>query len=74
VPRAEAGLADEVRRVRAALRENAGRRTRVRAVVAPRSAVRAVWDLADRWIAVKASWAARLTTLFRRPSRHQPSG
>jgi transglutaminase-like putative cysteine protease len=74
-PRAEAGLADEVRRVRAALRENAGGATRVRAVVAPRSAVRAVWDLADRWSALKASWAGRLATLVRRPSRHrQPSG
>ncbi|MER6561168.1 DUF3488 and transglutaminase-like domain-containing protein [Streptomyces sp. NPDC001027] len=74
-PRAESGLADEVRRVRAALRENAGGATRVRAVVAPRSAVRAVWDLADRWSALKASWAGRLATLVRRPSRRQqPSG
>ncbi|MFF3843936.1 DUF3488 and DUF4129 domain-containing transglutaminase family protein [Streptomyces sp. NPDC002328] len=65
-PRAEAGLADEVRGVRAALRSRVGRRTRLRAVVAPRSAVRAAWDLADRWTAVKASWAARLATLTRR--------
>ncbi|MEU2288084.1 DUF3488 and transglutaminase-like domain-containing protein [Streptomyces sp. NPDC013178] len=67
-PRAEAGLADEVRKVRAALRERAGRRTRLRAVVAPRSAIRAVWDLTDRWTALKAAWAARLATLVRRPS------
>ncbi|MFH8804686.1 transglutaminaseTgpA domain-containing protein [Streptomyces sp. NPDC017936] len=70
-PRAAAGLADDVREVRAALRARVGRRTRLRAVVAPRSAVRAVWDLADRWAAVKAAWAARLATLTRRPS---PSG
>jgi hypothetical protein len=67
-PRAEAGLADEVRQVRAALRARVSRGTRLRAVVAPRSAVRAVWDLADRWAALKAAWAARLATLVRRPS------
>ncbi|MFI6032652.1 DUF3488 and DUF4129 domain-containing transglutaminase family protein [Streptomyces sp. NPDC051315] len=70
-PRPEAGLADDVRRVRVALRERVSRRTRLRAVVAPRSAVRAVWDLTDRWTAVKAAWRARLMTLARRPS---PSG
>ncbi|MFG3087647.1 transglutaminaseTgpA domain-containing protein [Streptomyces antibioticus] len=77
-PRAEAGLADEVRAVRAALRARVGRTTRIRAVVAPRSAMRAVWDLSDRWTALKASWAARLRTrawaarltgLMRRPGR-----
>jgi transglutaminase-like putative cysteine protease len=67
-PRAEAGLAQEVRTVRAALRARVSRRTRLRAVVAPRSAVRAVWDLADRWAALKAAGAARLATLVRRPS------
>jgi transglutaminase-like putative cysteine protease len=70
-PRAEAGLADDVRKVRVALRARVSRRTRLRAVVAPRSAIRAVWDLADRWTAVKATWTARLATLIRRPS---PSG
>ncbi|MFI7298821.1 DUF3488 and DUF4129 domain-containing transglutaminase family protein [Streptomyces sp. NPDC050121] len=70
-PRAEAGLADEVRKVRGALREKADWTTRVRAVVAPRSAIRALWDLSDRWTAFKASWAARLTALVRRPSGQQ---
>lgn len=70
-PRAEAGLADEVRTVRAALREKVGWTTRVRAVVAPRSAIRAVWDLTDRWTGLKASWTARLTALVRRPSGQQ---
>ncbi|MFI5871110.1 DUF3488 and DUF4129 domain-containing transglutaminase family protein [Streptomyces sp. NPDC051445] len=73
-PRAEAGLADDVRRVRAALREKVGWSTRVRAVVAPRSAVRAVWDLSDRWKSRKASWAARLAALVRRPSGQQQGG
>ncbi|MFF8968075.1 DUF3488 and DUF4129 domain-containing transglutaminase family protein [Streptomyces sp. NPDC014995] len=72
-PRTEAGLADDVREVRMALRARVSRRTRLRAVVAPRSAVRAVWDLTDRWTAVKAAWAARLATLMRRlsPSGHE---
>ncbi|MFD7439695.1 transglutaminaseTgpA domain-containing protein [Streptomyces sp. NPDC059861] len=71
-PHAEAGLADEVRRLRGALRARAGRRTRIRAVLAPRSAVRAVWDLNDRWLAMKGrvatGWAAALA---RRPFGQQ---
>ncbi|MFD7137723.1 DUF3488 and DUF4129 domain-containing transglutaminase family protein [Streptomyces sp. NPDC059894] len=70
-PRAEAGLADEVREVWAALRARAGRRTRLRAVLAPRSAVRAVWELTDRWTALRAAGAARWASLTRRAS---PSG
>ncbi|WP_460064628.1 transglutaminase family protein [Streptomyces sp. YKOK-I1] len=74
-PRAGTGLSEEVRRVRAALRARVGWTTRVRAVVAPRSAVRAVWDLADRWTAFKASWAERAdrlaSLLRRRPSGQQ---
>ncbi|MFH9857761.1 DUF3488 and DUF4129 domain-containing transglutaminase family protein [Streptomyces sp. NPDC017202] len=65
-PRAEAGLAEDVRTVRVALRARVGRRTRLRAVVAPRSAVRVVWDLSDRWTAAKAACSARLTALARR--------
>ncbi|MCH0566441.1 MULTISPECIES: DUF3488 and transglutaminase-like domain-containing protein [unclassified Streptomyces] len=67
-PQAQPGLADDARRVRAALRKSASRTTRLRAVVAPRSAVRAVWDVTDRWRAVRARWTARWTTLLRRPS------
>ncbi|WP_340380720.1 DUF3488 and transglutaminase-like domain-containing protein [Streptomyces sp. SS7] len=74
-PRAGTGLSQEVHRVRAALRARVGWTTRVRAVVAPRSAVRAVWDLADRWTALKASWAGRAAQLAgllrRRPSGQQ---
>ncbi|MGW1545220.1 transglutaminase family protein [Streptomyces sp. NPDC002309] len=71
-PRAEAGLTDDVHQVRVALRSRAGRRTRVRAVLAPRSAVRALWDLNERWLAVKGrvatGWAA---VLARRPFGQQ---
>ncbi|MGV9274136.1 transglutaminase TgpA family protein [Streptomyces griseosporeus] len=70
-PQAQAGLAEDARRLRAALRERVGWTTRLRAVVAPRSAIRAVWDLADRWTAVRARWTARWTALLRRPSGQQ---
>lgn len=70
-PQAQAGLAEDARTLRAALRERVGWRTRLRAVVAPRSAIRAVWDLTDRWTAVRARWAARWTALLRRPSGQQ---
>jgi transglutaminase-like putative cysteine protease len=67
-PQAVSGLADDVRRLRVALRSRVSRSTRLRAVVAPRSAIRAVWDLADRWTAFKQRLTVRMTTLFRRPS------
>jgi transglutaminase-like putative cysteine protease len=67
-PQPVSGLADDVRRLRVALRARVSRSTRVRAVVAPRSAVRAVWDLADRWAAFKERLAVRLAALVRRPS------
>ncbi|MFF9276232.1 transglutaminase family protein [Streptomyces griseosporeus] len=70
-PQAQPGLAEDARRLRAALRERVGWTTRLRAVVAPRSAIRAVWDLADRWTAVRARWTARWTALLRRPSGQQ---
>jgi transglutaminase-like putative cysteine protease len=70
-PQAPTGLAAEVRRVRAALRSRVGWRTRVRAVLAPRSAVRAVWNVADRWTAFRARWAGRRPALLRRPSGQQ---
>ncbi|CAL9606017.1 hypothetical protein SUDANB105_05519 [Streptomyces sp. enrichment culture] len=70
-PQAVTGLAAEVRQVRAALRSRVGWRTRVRAVLAPRSAVRALWDVADRWSAFRARWAGRRSALLRRPSGQQ---
>ncbi|WP_458243268.1 transglutaminase TgpA family protein [Streptomyces sp. MAI_2237] len=70
-PHAAPGLADDVRGLRTALRARASRTTRVRAVLAPRSAVRALWDASDRWNAFKSRTAERLTALVRRPSGQQ---
>ncbi|MER6124207.1 DUF3488 and transglutaminase-like domain-containing protein [Streptomyces sp. NPDC001795] len=70
-PRAQAGLVDDVRRLRVALRSTASRRTRVRAVVAPRSAMRAVWAVSDGWADLRARWSARWAALVRRPSGQQ---
>lgn len=68
-PQAVPGLADDVHRLRVALRSSVGWTTRVRAVVAPRSAIRAVWDFAERWTVLKARWADRWSTLVRRPGQ-----
>ncbi|WP_405781493.1 DUF3488 and DUF4129 domain-containing transglutaminase family protein [Streptomyces sp. NBC_00859] len=73
----EAGaLTDDVLLIRAALRAGAGRAARVRAVLAPRSSVRVVWEISrrrerasDRWDRRRAGldrWVARL-----RPSRQR---
>ncbi|GHH02139.1 transglutaminase TgpA family protein [Streptomyces lanatus] len=67
VPRPTAGLAEDVRRVRSDLRSKAGWRTSMRALLAPRSTVRVVWALSDRWLDVKRRAAAARPTL-RRPS------
>lgn len=75
-PRASVGLTEDVATVRAGLRASAGRFTRIRAIVAPRSAVRVVWAASARWAAFthrctalwgRDRWAGRL----RRPSRQQ---
>ncbi|WP_327298137.1 transglutaminase TgpA family protein [Streptomyces sp. NBC_01197] len=70
------GLTDDVLLVRAALRTGAGRMARVRAVLAPPSSVRVVWEIsrrreraADRWGRRRAGldrWLANL-----RPSRQR---
>ncbi|MFD0314398.1 transglutaminase TgpA family protein [Streptomyces flavalbus] len=73
-PRAVPGLADDVRALRTALRSQARWATRVRAVLAPRSAVRAVWDLSDRWTARKARWSDGWTARTARLRRLRPSG
>ncbi|MFJ4930487.1 DUF3488 and DUF4129 domain-containing transglutaminase family protein [Streptomyces sp. NPDC088736] len=67
-PRPVAGLAEDARRVTAALRATASRTARLRAVVAPRSAIRVVWAASGRRAAVTARLAARKETLLRRPS------
>ncbi|MEU8570302.1 DUF3488 and transglutaminase-like domain-containing protein [Streptomyces pathocidini] len=55
-PRLPAGLPDDVRRVRDGLHATAGRAARLRAVLAPRSAVRVVWAVARWWSALEARW------------------
>ncbi|MFG3527929.1 DUF3488 and DUF4129 domain-containing transglutaminase family protein [Streptomyces sp. NPDC047917] len=75
-PRVSTGLAEDVATVRAGLRASAGRLARIRAVVAPRSAVRVVWAAADRWAAFTGGWTAlwsrdRWAGWLRRPSRQQ---
>jgi hypothetical protein len=70
-PRSETGLVDDVRKLRASLRSTAGRRTRLRAIVAPPSAMRAVWAAADRWAVLRTRWATRWTALTRRPSEQR---
>lgn len=44
-----AGLAEDVERFRAALHARASRRTRLRALLLPRSAIRVTWAASDRW-------------------------
>ncbi|MFH8410638.1 transglutaminaseTgpA domain-containing protein [Streptomyces sp. NPDC018019] len=56
-PRPAPGLADEVRRVRTGLHDAASRRLRLRALLAPRSAARALWALSSRWSAFLARCA-----------------
>lgn len=67
-PRPTAGLAEDARRVVAALRAPASRTARLRAVVAPRSAIRVAWAASARRAALTARLAARGATLLRRPS------
>ncbi|MEU9402039.1 transglutaminaseTgpA domain-containing protein [Streptomyces sp. NPDC048242] len=57
-PRSATGVAADVRRALTGLRASAGRATRLRALFAPRSAVRALWAAADRWTALRARAAA----------------
>ncbi|AVH59229.1 MULTISPECIES: transglutaminase TgpA family protein [Streptomyces] len=69
-PRPVAGLADDARRIAEALSTSASRPARLRALLAPRSAVRVAWAVSTRWAALTARLAARRETLLRRPSGH----
>ncbi|MEU2369824.1 DUF3488 and transglutaminase-like domain-containing protein [Streptomyces pseudogriseolus] len=66
-PRPAVGLAEDVRLASGALRDSASRGARLRALLAPRSAVRVVWAVSDRW----ASLRDRLAAL--RPDWHLPT-
>ncbi|MFC8202204.1 DUF3488 and DUF4129 domain-containing transglutaminase family protein [Streptomyces sp. NPDC060006] len=67
-PRPTPGLADDVRRMTAGLSATVSRGTRLRALLAPRSAVRVAWALSEGWTALKYRVAARWTAVVRRPS------
>ncbi|MFJ9705426.1 DUF3488 and DUF4129 domain-containing transglutaminase family protein [Streptomyces sp. NPDC101234] len=67
-PRPTAGLADDVRRVTAALKGTAGVPARLRALFAPRSSVRVVWAASARWARLRERAAAA------RPTLRKPSG
>lgn len=69
-PRPTAGLAEDVRRAISGLAEPAPRRTELRAMFAPRSTVRVVWEASEWWSGVKARAAAARPTL-RKPSGQQ---
>jgi transglutaminase-like putative cysteine protease len=75
VPRTSGGLVDDVHRVRAGLRAGAGRRTRLRALLLPRSAVRVAWAVSARTSALAARRRRRLSTwsaaLLRRTARQR---
>jgi transglutaminase-like putative cysteine protease len=65
-PRAAGGVAQDARVVVGALRGAVGRMARVRAGLAPRSAWRVVWAVAERWAALRAALRARVPSLPRR--------
>uniref|UniRef100_A0AAU2VAI4 DUF3488 and transglutaminase-like domain-containing protein n=1 Tax=Streptomyces sp. NBC_00003 TaxID=2903608 RepID=A0AAU2VAI4_9ACTN len=73
-PRPTPGLADDVTRVAAGLRAEAGRRQTLRAILAPRSAVRVIWAVSLRWERAKGAVAVRTRGLAERlrPRRQQP--
>lgn len=70
-PRPAPGIAEDVRRVRAGLDASADRWPRLRARLAPRSAVRVRWAVSRRRAAL-AAWAAQRWALApRRPGRER---
>ncbi|MFE5854877.1 DUF3488 and DUF4129 domain-containing transglutaminase family protein [Streptomyces sp. NPDC056500] len=71
------GLVDDAARIRAGLGAAAGRGTRLRALLLPRSSIRVIWAVSARWITIaerlRASrWSpARGAALLRRPLRQR---
>ncbi|MFE3826712.1 DUF3488 and DUF4129 domain-containing transglutaminase family protein [Streptomyces sp. NPDC059092] len=66
VPRPGVGLAEDARLIRQGLSASAGRWARLRALLAPRSSVRVIWYLAERWRTVAMRWTDRRLELTRR--------
>ncbi|MCT9008551.1 transglutaminase family protein [Streptomyces rhizosphaerihabitans] len=67
-PRPVAGLANDARRVEEAFRISASRPARLRALLAPRSAVRVIWAFSTARTSLRSRLSARLQSLLRRPS------
>ncbi|MFE6483510.1 DUF3488 and DUF4129 domain-containing transglutaminase family protein [Streptomyces sp. NPDC057757] len=72
-PRATPGLAEDARQIAGSFHASASRTARLRALLAPRSAIRVAWAASDRWTALTRSLAARWETLVHRPSAGQNS-
>ncbi|MER5463568.1 DUF3488 and transglutaminase-like domain-containing protein [Streptomyces sp. NPDC002668] len=76
-PRPGTGLADDAELIRAGLGDAASRGTRLRALLAPRSAIRVMWAFSARWATLTDRWGVprwrldRWTALLRRPSRQR---
>ncbi|MDX3852875.1 DUF3488 and DUF4129 domain-containing transglutaminase family protein [Streptomyces sp. AK02-01A] len=77
-PQPGTGLVDDLQRAREGLRAAAGRGTRLRALLLPRSSIRVVWAVSERWTAFLSGWevhrlrlARRMPVLRRRPSHEQ---
>jgi transglutaminase-like putative cysteine protease len=71
-------LAGDTREVRRALRSSVGRWTRLRALLVPRSSVRVIWALSERWSGFTQRWGVHRLGLDRwagvlrwRPSRQR---
>ncbi|SFM41394.1 protein of unknown function [Streptomyces sp. cf124] len=73
-PQIPAGLARDAQQVGVGLRAHAGRRTRLRALLLPRSTVRVAWALAARWANARDELLSRLPRPrlpWRRPTPSQ---
>jgi len=71
-PQLTPGLAEDVRGLPDALGASVSRATRLRARFAPRSAVRVIWLMSDRWVALSdrwTRWTAKGPALWQRLSR-----
>ncbi|MFJ6831271.1 DUF3488 and DUF4129 domain-containing transglutaminase family protein [Streptomyces sp. NPDC091209] len=67
-PRPEAGLANDARRVGQAFWISASHPARLRALLAPRSAVRVIWAASAFMTTLRTRLSARRQSLFHRPS------
>ncbi|MFI7386880.1 DUF3488 and DUF4129 domain-containing transglutaminase family protein [Streptomyces sp. NPDC049813] len=69
-----AGLGEDVRHVYAALHAKVSGPARLRATLAPRSAVRVVWALSRRWESFRVRLRERWSAVLARRSRPHPTG